>query len=158
MAKKSTGRKSSRVFRILYLVIFLLIALWFIISIVQKRNPLELLQGSLGHLSNSSTASLQKQIAQKDSIIRELENRLASYEGSQINRRALVIINTDYLNMRAGPTLESDILVKIPANAEVKLQYYDVNTYYIEGKSGRWAHILYAGQEGWVWGNYIREI
>jgi uncharacterized protein YgiM (DUF1202 family) len=158
MRKRGAKDQGKKNLRIIYTTLFILVVGWFVISIIKKENPLKILKGGFSKLSDNSTLSLQDQLAEKDSIIAELESRLAAYEGNGISRRALVIINSETLNMRQGPSLESNIIQKIPANSEVRLMYYDTNTYYIEGESGKWAHIVYAGQEGWVWGNYIREI
>lgn len=154
-------QKSSKVniLKYIYIFVFILLVVWLVLSIVQKKNPLNVLKGSISELSHNSTTELQKQIAEKDSIISELENKLAVYEGSKTNnRRALVIIDSESLNMRSGPSLNSNIVDKIPANTEVQLLYFDSNTYYIDSQPGQWARIIYGESEGWVWGNYIREI
>ncbi len=157
--KRRKEKKGKKLLSWIYVLLFGLIAIWFVISIVKKKNPLEILQGGFTEISTNSTTSLQAQIAEKDSIITELRNRLAAYEGNSLeSRRALVIINSETLNMRSGPSLNTDILKKIPANSEVSLLYYDSNTYYIDNQAGKWAKIKYGGFEGWVWGNYIREI
>lgn len=158
MRKRGAKDQGKKILKIIYTTIFLLVVGWFVISIIKKENPLKILIGGFSKISNNSTLSLQDQLAEKDSIIAELESRLAAYEGNGTSRRALVIINSETLNMREGPSLESNIIHKIPANSEVMLMYYDTNTYYIKGESGKWAHIIYSGQEGWVWGNFIREI
>jgi len=157
--KRRKENKGKKLLGWLYLVLFALVVIWFVVSIVKKKNPLDVLQGGFSQLSHNSTTALQREILQKDSIIEELRNRLAAYEGKQIDpRRALVIISTDALNMRSGPSLNTNILAKIPANSEILLLYYDSNTFYIDNQSGKWAYIRYGDTEGWVWGNYIREI
>lgn len=158
MNRRGGKEQGKRIFRLLYVSLFVLVVIWFVISIVKKKNPLDILSGGFSKMTNNSTLSLRDQIAEKDSIIAELESRLAAYEGQSVNRRAIVIINSETLNMREGPSLETNILLKIPANAEVNLMYYDTNTYYIDNEAGKWARISYADTEGWVWGNFIREI
>ena len=158
MSKRKRNKAPNRNLRIASTALFLLIVLWFIISIVNNRNPLSVLQGGLSKISNDESSQLLEQIAQKDSLIAELKSKLANYEGANINRRALVIIDSETLNMRSGPSLSSNIITKIPANSEVQLLYYDVNTFYIDAEAGKWARIKYGGNDGWVWGNYLREI
>ena len=158
MNKRKRAKQPNKTVRAIYAVIFVGIITWLLISIIKKQNPLNVLAGSISNISSNSDSSWESQIAEKDSIIADLRNRLAAYEGSQINRRALVIIDSETLNMRSGPSLGSNILEKIPANSEIQLLYYDNNTYYINSEAGKWAKVIYAGIEGWVWGNYIREI
>ena len=68
------------------------------------------------------------------------------------------MIDSETLNMRSGPSLSSSIVLRIPANAEVNIMYFDTQTFYLNGEAGRWCRISYAGTEGWAWGNFIREI
>ncbi len=156
--KRRVDQKTRKLLRWLYLIVFSVIVIWFVISIIQQRNPLDILQSGYAKISYEQSNNLEQQLAEKDSIITELQNKLAVYEGSNINRRALVIINSESLNMRAGPTLSSNIIIKIPANAEVQLLYYDSKTFYINNEAGKWARIKYGDVEGWVWGNFLREI
>ena len=157
--RRKRDSKNSKLINYIYIFVFMIITAWLLISIIQKKNPLNILKGGLSELSENATTKLQQQLIEKDSIINELQNRLAAYEGSRVNsRRALVIIESETLNMRSGPSLSSDIIEKIPANSEVELLYYDSNTFYIDSQAGKWARINYAGTEGWVWGNYLREI
>lgn len=156
--KRKKKNKAFPFARYIAIALFIAVAAWLITSIIQKRNPLDLAQTGISQLNKNSTAALNQQIAEKDSIIAELKNKLSAYEGQRLDRRALVIIDTESLNMRNGASLDANIITKIPANSEVMLHYYDTNSYFIAGRSGQWAYISYAGQEGWVWGNYIREI
>lgn len=94
----------------------------------------------------------------KDSIIAELEKKLASYEGMGSYKRGLVIVDSPTLNLRSGPSLSSDVVMRIPANAEVEIMFYDTETFYLNSKPGKWCRIRYAGTEGWAWGNFINEI
>ena len=69
----------------------------------------------------------------------------------------MVIIDSETMNMRSKPSLISEIIMRIPANSEVEIMYYDTETFFLENKADKWCRIKYAGTEGWVWGNFIEE-
>jgi uncharacterized protein YgiM (DUF1202 family) len=139
-------------------IIFAIIVLWLLASIIIKKSPIDLLSSTFSKIPSPTSNSMQEELMQKDSIINELKLRLEAYEGKGNYGRALVIIDSETLNMRSGPSLTSEIVTKIPANSEVEILFYDTQTYYLNSLPGKWARIKYAGQEGWVWGNFIREI
>lgn len=102
--------------------------------------------------------SCEELLIQKDSIIAGLEAQLSNRQKAQLrSNRGMVIIESQTLNLRDKPSLASSILMKIPANSEVEILYYDDKTYYLENLPGKWCRIRYADKEGWVWGNYIKE-
>ena len=70
----------------------------------------------------------------------------------------MVIIDSETMNMRSKPSLISDIVMRIPANAEVEVMFYDTETFFLDSKAGKWCKIRYAGTEGWAWGNFIEEV
>ncbi len=102
-------------------------------------------------------ADKEQLIAEKDSIISALETKLAKYESQAGYKRGMVIVDSETMNLRSEPSLVSNIVMKIPANAEVDVIFYDTKTYYLKGKAGKWCKIRYAGTEGWAWGNFIEE-
>lgn len=140
-----------------YIVFFCLISLWLLTSIILQKNPTEVLSSAVSKLPNPTNEAKDKTIVKKDSIISALQDELAKCKGSNFSK-AMVIIEGPTLNMRIEASLTSDIVMRIPANSEVEIMFYDTETYYLNGEAGRWCRIRYAGAEGWVWGNFISEI
>lgn len=160
MAKRRYGEKEpNKALRWIYFVIFLLIAAWLLGSILAKKSPANTLKSIFSKIPGDNELPCEELLIRKDSIIKELEAQLAHGGGQTISSgRGMVIIDSRTLNMRNKPSLSSEILLKIPANSEVEILYYDTKTYYLEGLPGKWCRIKYADTEGWVWGNYIKAI
>ena len=160
MARKRYGEKSSNsIFRWLYFVIFGIISIWLLSSIILKESPANVIRNIFSNMPGSDEIPCETLLVQKDSIIQELQSQLDNFgKTSFTSKRGIVIIDSQTLNMRDKPSLTSGILLKIPANTEVEVLYFDSQVFYLEGLPGRWCKIKYADQEGWVWGNYIKEI
>ena len=160
MAKRRYGEKQPNVMlRWLYFVIFLLISAWLLGSILAKKSPAATLKGIFSKIPSEKEIPCEELLIQKDSIIQELEMQISRGSNPlQSSGRGIVIIESKTLNLRNKPSLSSDILIKIPANSEVEILYYDTKTYYLDGFPGKWCRIKYADTEGWVWGNYIKSI
>ncbi len=141
-----------------YIIFFGLISTWLVASIIMQKSPSEVISGAFSKIPNPTGSAKDALIKEKDSIISDLETKLANCTGANGFKRGLVIIDSETLNMRDKPSLSSSIVLRIPANAEVKIMFYDTETYYLNGNAGRWCKINYAGTEGWVWGNFISEI
>jgi len=94
---------------------------------------------------------------EKDSIINSLEEKLEACEGLGNYKKGIIIVDSETMNMRSEPALVSSVVMRIPANSEVEVMFYDTKTYYLNGKAGKWCKIRYAGTEGWAWGNFIQE-
>lgn len=158
MAKTRYGRKQMNpLFRWGYLVAFAFTALWLIISIVTQQSPTHVLSSMFSKLPNPVTKNQELLIAQKDSLITDLEAKLAECSGAAKFKRGMVIVDSETMNLRSKPSLISEIVLRIPANAEVEVMFYDTETFFLEGKAGKWCKIRYAGTEGWAWGNFIEE-
>ena len=127
-------------------------------SIFTQKSPIEVLSSTFSKIPTPASSALQAELLEKDSIIADLKKKLATFEGMGNYKRGLVIIDSPTLNMRSGPSLSSDVVLRIPANSEVEILFYDTQTYYLNGKAGKWCRIKYAGKEGWAWGNFINEI
>jgi len=140
------------------MALFFLISLWLIISIIMSKNPTEILSNAFSKIPNPTNTEKNSIIASKDSLIVSLETQLADCQGINNFTKAIVIIDGSTLNMRNEPSLTADVVMRIPASSEVEIMFYDTETYYLNGQSGRWCRIRYASTEGWVWGNFIREI
>lgn len=88
--------------------------------------------------------------------IDSLVTSLKKYEEVNVHKKAIVDVEAGTLNMRDQPLLVSNIVAKIPDSSIVDVLYFDTKVYYLGGKSGRWCKIKYAGQEGWVWGGFVK--
>lgn len=158
MAKTRYGQKQSNpILRWAYIVVFGLIAIWLITSIIAQKSPTEVLSSFFSKLPNPTTANQAKQIAEKDSIIASLQAKLDALEGHGKFKKGMVIVESETMNLRSEPSLVSNVVMRIPANSEVEVMFYDTKTYYLNGKAGKWCKIRYAGVEGWAWGNFIEE-
>ena len=158
MTKTRYGEKTKNTFfRWLYFVLFGLVAVWLLSSIFTKKSPADVLRSVFSKIPNSTSFTCEDLLIQKDSIIHSLELQLSKSTGTKSSGRAMVLIESQTLNMRTKPNLNSSIIIKIPANSEVEIMYYDSKTFYLEDKPGKWCKVRYGSSEGWVWGNYIKE-
>ena len=87
--------------------------------------------------------------------IESLQSRLDDCLTQNEFKKAYVNVNNNTLNMRDKPDLVSNIILQIPNRCEVSILFFDKERFVMDGKFGRWCKIRYAGQEGWVWGNYL---
>lgn len=159
MAKLKYGNKTNNsIFRWVYYVVFFLIAIWLITSIILGKSPTKVLSSAFAKIPNPQNDAISLELMQKDSMITSLEDKLAKCMGSSGFTRGLVIIDSPTLNMRSEPSLSSSVVLRIPANSEVQILFHDTETYYLDGIAGKWTKVRYAGSEGWVWGNFVREI
>lgn len=157
--KKRYGQKPTNpLLRWGYIIIFGLIAIWLLLSIFMQKSPVEVLSSTFSKIPTPASSALQQELLEKDSIIKELQKKLATFEGRGNFKRGLVIIDSPTLNLRAKPSLNSEVIMRIPANAEVEILYYDTETFYYQNKPGKWCKIRYVDNEGYAWGNYINEI
>ncbi len=158
MARKRYGQKQSNpIFRWVYLVVFFLTSLWLVTSIFTRKSPLEVLSSFFSALPNPTMKNQELLIMEKDSIINSLEEKLEACEGLGNYKKGIIIVDSETMNMRSEPALVSSVVMRIPANSEVEVMFYDTKTYYLNGKAGKWCKIRYAGTEGWAWGNFIQE-
>jgi len=158
MAKNRYGQKQTNpIFRWAYLVLFSLTAIWLLTSIITKKSPLEVLSSFFSALPNPAVKNQELLILQKDSLITILEDKLSACEGLGKYKKGMIIVDSETMNLRSEPSLASSVVMRIPANSEVEVMFYDTKTYYLNSKAGKWCKIKYAGTEGWAWGNFIQE-
>lgn len=156
MAKPRYGQKRTNpLFKWGYIILFGAISIWLLISIITQQSPTNVLSSFFSKLPNPVTKNQELLLVQKDSIITALEAKLEDCKGTSKFKRGMVIIDSETMNMRSKPSLISEIVLRIPANSEVEIMFYDTQTFFLEGKAGKWCKIRYAGTEGWVWGNFI---
>lgn len=155
------NRKGPKVKSIVSYVAFGLVTLWLLTSIWLGVSPIEIIKKgfvSIGSVGGGDTVeSLKAEIAERDSIITNLNLQISQQTSSGL-KRAIVKVSTNTLNMRSKASLSSEIILQIPTESEVGILFYDTETYFLSGKAGKWCKIKYAGQEGWVWGNFLLEI
>ncbi len=152
------NRKKPPYKSILSYFFFGLMFTWLLVSIYFEVSPIDILKKgvvSIGSVGTTKTIeSLELELLKKDSIILALEKQL-NLSNTDGLKKAIVKVSSSTLNMRDKPSLASDIVIQIPVESEVDILFYDTETYYLEGKPGKWCKIKYAGQEGWVWGNFL---
>jgi hypothetical protein len=158
MYNRPSKRNKNNIFKWVYIVGFLLISVWLIVSIILQKNPTETLSSAFSKIPSPSDTHNKNLLMEKDSIILKLEQELKECRSTGSFAKAIVIIDGTSLNMRSEASLTSGIVLKIPATSEVEIMFYDTETYYLNGQAGKWCRIRYADQEGWVWGNFLREI
>ena len=93
----------------------------------------------------------------KDSQISQLQQSLDSCLNDDGYQKAIISTSSETLNMRDGPSLESNVILEIPSGSRVSILYYDDRDLFLDGAMGKWCKISYAEEEGWVWGNYLTE-
>ena len=148
MAKPRYGQKRTNpLIKWGYMILFGAVSLWLLISIITKQSPTNVLSSFFSKLPNPVTKNQELLLIQKDSLITALETELQDCKGTSKFKRGLVIIDSETMNMRSKPSLISDIVLRIPANSEVEIMFYDTETFFLEGKAGKWCKIRYAGTE-----------
>jgi len=69
------------------------------------------------------------------------------YEGS--------IINSDRVNMRAEPSLESDIIANLPLYTKINSIEQKYRTDSINKTKGSWSKVKWNDKEGYIWGEFV---
>ncbi len=155
------NRRKPKVRTLISYVLFALISIWLLASIYLGVSPIDIIKKgfvSIGSVGGGDTIeSLKAEITEKDSIIQSLTEQKNSAKNYAYTK-AIVKVSSNTLNMRDQASLSSDIILQIPTESEVNILFYDTETYYLQGKPGKWCKISYAGVEGWVWGNFLLEI
>lgn len=141
------------------IIVFLL--LWLILSILKGLSPTALIGSIFSSQEDSPEhAYTKKQLYQMhlsgQATIDSLNGVIESH--SEKYRQAFINIDSESLNMRDKPSLSSTIILQIPDSSKVDILFYDTQEFILAGKYGKWCRINYAGQEGWVWGNYLVEM
>jgi len=156
--KKKSGGSAMQ--WLLYLI-FGLITSWLLASMYFKQSPMELFDKEDPSLIKEPTINvekLQEDNASYASQIQKLEEALKKCKGNQGYPPARINIESSYVNLREAASLSSTVIAKLPDSTLVRIMYYGTETFFLEGKQGKWCRIQYADQEGWVWGNFLEEI
>lgn len=155
-------KKSRKVLPIFGYVLFGLILVWLLLSLIKGVPPLKLFAKADGEIEtlekNYSKKQLKQFILDRDSTILSLQSKLDDCMGENDHRKAIINVESETLNLRNKPSLTSDIVLQIPDSSEVQILYFDTEKYILNDSIGKWCKIIYAGEEGWVWGNFLHII
>lgn len=151
----------SKLWTWLSFIVFGLIIALLATSLIQKRSPAKVLSSIFktkkieSDFNTYSKAELVEIIKAQNNKIDSIDTRLNAYIRDFGSGRGRINVNVEALNMRSEPSLAGDVLDRIPNNTIVGVLYFDNEEQYLDGATGSWCRIKYAGQEGWVWGNYL---
>jgi len=160
MSRRNKKGGGSAIQWLLY-VIFGLITSWLLASMYLKKSPMELFDKEDPNALEEPTVNVEKLLednAAYTAQIHNLEKELKKCQGNQAYPPARINIESSYVNMREDASLSSTVIAKLPDSTLVRIMYYGTETFFLEGKQGKWCRIQYADKEGWVWGNFLEEI
>ena len=98
-----------------------------------------------------------KQKRQRNRTIDSLHLVIEDFSVMRKKDVALVDIDSDKLNVRSKPSIQSEVLFQIPDSSLVNILLFDSETFVIDGNKGNWCKIEFNSEEGWVWGNYLKK-
>ena len=157
--KRYPNTPLQNLFKWVYFCIFVFITAWLLSSIFLKKSPVDLFKTSQApEVEKVSYESLVAQLYASNNELDSIVQKLAICRGEKQYKKAMIDIESDHINMRSGPSLSSSILLQIPDSSIVQIQYFDTERYILDGVYGSWCRILYAEEEGWVWGNFLMEL
>ena len=131
---------------------------------ISKKSPSQVLNSlwrsdvPADDISRLSKKELIAKIEDMNLKVDELTSQLEECENDDGYKKGIIETSSPTLNLRSEPTLESEIILRIPTQSKVSIMYYDERRLLLDGAMGQWCRIKYADQEGWVWGNYVKEI
>ncbi len=160
--RRRYGEKRTSIAWLSYVLIFLgaLLAIWLTLSLIRGENPFDVLKNVVSkdqkvEPTGEDIGPHKKVIDSLQAVIDSLEHKIDILEGVDDLATAYVRVETSQLNVRSSPSIAASLAFRIPPDSEVKIIEYDSRSYVLDGKSGQWCKILYRGNEGWVWGNYL---
>jgi len=139
--------------------------LWLFLSSLADRSPIRTLS-SIGELfsdnpdpvAHYSRDQLFMAVQSREKQIDSLHEVIEGYKVIQQNDHARVEIDSEELNVRSAPSINSKILFKIPDSTIVEILLFDSESFVIGGQSGKWCKVAFGGEQGWVWGNYLQKV
>lgn len=139
--------------------------IWLILASLANRSPIQTISSIKQLFSqdpdpvlNYSRDELLYEVRQQDAHIDSLLEVIKSFSVIKKNDNAIVKIDSEELNVRSAPSLNSKVLFKLPDSTLVDILLFDSEVFTIGGKQGNWCKILFAGEQGWVWGNYLQKV
>lgn len=163
MGKRRRYNNNSRLGPWIGFVMFALTAAFLGYSAFTKQNPATVIkelftsEASRDPILRLNKAELRDLVNTQSTKIDSLNRALNVCLNDDGLRTAIISTTADALNMRDEPSLNSEIILKIPNGNKVGILYFDQEELFLDGAMGRWAKIRYADKEGWVWGNYLEE-
>jgi uncharacterized protein YraI len=131
---------------------------------IADRSPLrtvssigEMFSESPDQISHYSRDGLLNVLKQRDRTIDSLNLVIQDFSVIRKKDVAIVNIDSDKLNVRSKPSIQSEVLFQIPDSSLVNILLFDSETYVVGGESGSWCKIEFNSEVGWVWGNYLKK-
>jgi len=163
MQNRKIKARNQKIMKWSGLVLSILVISLLLVSLFTNQSPSTVLKGMWGDMSGftddpmkMNKRTLRSYVINQDILIDSLQTALEDCIIKK-GQKGLVEVNAPTLNMRSQPSLSSNIVLKIPNETEVIVNYYDTERYYLDGVQGQWCNITHAGKTGWVWGPYIRK-
>ncbi len=158
--KRQKGISSKRILTFLLVVSII----WLFLSMIADRSPLrtvssigEMFSESPDQISHYSRDGLLNVLKQRDRTIDSLNLVIQDFSVIRKKDVAIVNIDSDKLNVRSKPSIQSEVLFQIPDSSLVNILLFDSETYVVGGESGSWCKIEFNSEVGWVWGNYLKK-
>lgn len=162
--RRRRNNRSSRIWTWISFVVFSLLLILLGLSIYKKQTPRALIKSYLeGSNDGTSIERMSKKelrvlASQQETLIEDLKKELDECKTDDGFRKGRISTTSDALNMRSAPSIDSDVIMRIPNGSSISILFFDTTTLVLEGESGSWCKIKYADQEGWVWGNYVESL
>ncbi len=164
MAKRRKYSKRSPIWTWVSFLVFGAIIALLGYSVISKKSPAAVIKSlwasdlPADDLRRLNKDELIQKLEESQGTISSLESQLADCKNDDGYTKGIIETSSPTLNLRSEPSLESAILLKIPTQSTVSILYYDERELVLDGAMGQWCRVVYADQEGWVWGNYVREV
>jgi len=164
MARRNRYQKRSAVWSWVSFLIFGAIIVLLGYSAFTRKSPAKVIKSMwASDLPEDDVRRLNKselitKLEEAEAQISDLEIQLQSCKTDDGYTKGVIETSSPTLNLRSDPSLESEILLRIPTNSRVSILYYDERRLILDGAMGQWCRVKYVDQEGWVWGNYVREV
>jgi hypothetical protein len=163
MQNKYQRKRRQRNVRILSLIILLVIFVWLFASIISGVSPIKFAKDIFSRPPGASVTiekMRKKELRNYSHLllvrIDSMQTELDACQSQIMNRTATVNVDAETLNIRKDPSIDSEIVSKIPNGEKVDVIQIDQKTYFLDSKAGRWVQVSYNGDVGWVWGNYLQ--
>ncbi len=160
--RRKKKREIPKIWTWISFIIFSLLILWFGYSLINKKNPGQVLKDLFTKeyvqtdLSTYTKERLIEELTVANKTIDTLRAKLDLLQERFGFITAVVSVESATLNLRAEPSLSGALILKIPNESLVSIIEYDTKEQYLDGTRGTWSKVNYQGSIGWVWGNYLK--
>jgi len=163
MQNRYKKKRQQRNFRIFSLIILLAIFIWLFASIIAGSSPIHFAMNLFKRdpersltIEKMRKKELRKYAQEQATKLDSLQSELDNCQSQIMNRTAIVRVDSESLNIRRNPSIDSEIVSKVLNGEKVDVIQIDQKTYFLENKAGRWVQIAFEQDTGWVWGNYLK--